>query len=285
MSDKERQMAELGKINVLQIKRVRDYGAHLDGGGLGDILLKYRELPAGCQAGDAVEVFLYLDREGRLRATRQLPVATVGQFAFLPVVANSSTGSYLDWGLEKDLFVPRSEQQERMEEGKEYLVYIFLDEESNRITASTKLDKFLSAEIPPYQENEEVDLYIYAQTDLGYKALVDEAFSGILYKNEIFRKLSVGQQLKGYIKKVRDDLKIDLTLQKVGAQGSEAVAQTILQALIKNGGKISVTDKSPPDEIYSLFGISKKSFKKAVGALYKKRLITIEADGIRRVRT
>ena len=278
-------MAELGKINILQVKRVRDYGAHLDGGELGDIRLKYRELPRDCRPGDEVEVFLYLDREGRLRATRHLPVVTVGQFASLPVVAKSSTGAYLDWGLEKDLFVPRSEQQEPMEEGKSYLVYVFIDEETNRITASSKLDKFLSEDIPPYQVNDEVDLLVYAQTNLGYKALVNQAHSGIIYQNEVFQKLSVGQHLKGYIKKVREDLKIDISLQKLGAQRSEAVTQTILQTLIKNGGKIAVTDKSPPEEIYSLFGVSKKTFKKAIGALYKKRLITIEADGIRRIRT
>ncbi len=278
-------MAELGKINTLTVKRTRDYGAHLDGDELGDILLKYKEVPEHCQAGDEVEVFLYIDREGRLRATTQIPVAEVGQFAALPVVANTSSGTYLDWGLEKDLFVPRSEQQGGMEEGQSYLVYIFIDELTNRITASSKLDKFLSEEIPPYQENEEVELLIYAQTDLGYKALVDQAYSGILYKSEVFQELSIGQQLPGYIKKVREDLKIDLSLQKIGAQRTDAVSQTILQTLIKNGGHLAVTDKSPPEEIYNLFGVSKKTFKKAIGGLYKRRKITMDANGITRVRT
>lgn len=278
-------MIELGKINKLTIKRTRDYGAHLDGGEEGgDILLKHRDLPEHCRAGDVVEVFLYLDREDHLRATTRMPFAMVGQFACLRVVAITSSGAYLDWGLEKDLFVPRSEQQEPMEEGKSYLVFIFVDELTHRITASTRLEKFLSEEIPPYQEGEEVELLIYAQTDLGYKALVDHTYSGIIYKNEVFQKLSIGQQLHGYIKKVREDLKIDLCLQRSGHQGVDDVARTIMQAIIKNGGRIALTDKSPPDEIYALFGISKKAFKKAVGSLYKKRLVTIDADGIKQVR-
>ena len=278
-------MAEIGKINRLTVKRIRDYGAHLDGGDLGDILLKYKEVPADCQAGDELDVFLYYDRDDRLRATTTMPEATVGQFATLPVRATTSAGSFLDWGLEKDLFVPKSEQQERMEVGKSYPVYVFLDEITERITASAKLDKYLSEEIPPYQVNDEVDLLIYAQTELGYKALVDQKYSGVIYKNEVFQELSAGQLLKGYIKKVRDDLKIDLSLQKVGAQRSDDASQAIMQILIKNGGRIAITDKSPPEVIYNMFGVSKKTFKKAIGALYKKRLITIDATGITRIRT
>jgi len=277
-------MAEIGKINKLTVKRIRDYGAHLDGGELGDIRLKHKEVPPNCQAGDELDVFLYYDRDDLLRATTRMPAATIGQFATLPVRATTSAGSFLDWGLEKDLFVPKSEQQERMEVGESYLVYLFMDQYSERITASAKLDKFLSEEIPPYQENEEVDLLIYAQTDLGYKALVNQAHSGVIYKSEVFQELVVGQQLKGYVKKVREDLKIDLSLQKVGAQRSDAVAQTILQVLIKNNGRIKVTDKSPPEVIYDMFGVSKKTFKKAVGGLYKKRLITIDGEGITRIR-
>ena len=277
-------MAEIGKINRLTVKRIRDYGAHLDGGELGDIRIKHKEVPPNCQTGDELDVFLYYDRDDLLRATTRMPAATVGQFATLPVRATTSAGSFLDWGLEKDLFVPKSEQQETMEVGESYLVYLFVDVYSERITASAKLDKYLSEEIPPYQENEEVDLLIYAQTDLGFKALVNQAHSGVIYKSEVFEELVVGQQLKGYVKKVREDLKIDLSLQKVGAQRGDAVSQTILQVLIKNDGRIKVTDKSPPEVIYKMFGVSKKTFKKAIGGLYKKKLITLDADGITRVR-
>ena len=277
-------MAELGKVNRLTVKRIRDYGAHLDGGELGDILLKYNDVPENCLAGDEVEVFVYADREERLRATTSLPYATVDEFALLPVVANTSTGTYLDWGLEKDLFVPKSLQQVQMEVGKSYLVYIFIDEFTHRVTASTKIDKFLSCEPPDYQNGEEVELVIYDQTDLGYKALVNSSHSGIIYENEVFQELSIGQHLQGFIKKIREDQKIDLTLQRLGAKGAEDVSKTILQAIIKRGGKINVTDKSPPEEIYAMFGVSKKIFKKAIGALYKRRLVTIEVDGIKQVR-
>ncbi|MCG2746309.1 MAG: S1-like domain-containing RNA-binding protein [Desulfobulbaceae bacterium] len=273
-------MAQIGKINKLRVKRIRDYGAHLDGGELGDILLPIKDVPEKCQAGDEVEVFVYTDREDHLRATTQKPQATVGQFAGLRVVASTSSGAFLHWGLEKDLLVPKSEQQDKMAEGKSYIVFVFLDEKTKRITASTKLDKFLSPQPPDYKEGEEVDLLIYEKTDLGYKAIVNHSHGGMVYKNEVFQKLFNGQQLKGYIKKIREDLKIDLSLQKPGYQGVDDISQAILKALKDHGGRIAVTDKSPPEDIYSLFGVSKKTFKKAIGALYKKRLITLDPNGI-----
>ncbi len=273
-------MAKIGDINRLKVKRTRDYGAHLDGGESGDILLPGREMPGGCQAGDEIEVFVYRDREERLRATSQKPRVMVGQFASLPVVANTTSGAYLDWGLPLDLFVPKSEQLERMTVGKSYVVYVFLDLETGRITASTKLEKFLSHHPPPYKEGEEVALLVYARSELGYKAVVNQSHGGILYKNEVFRAVAPGQALKGYIKKIRDDGKIDLSLQPSGYRGVEELAQTILKTVKARGGQLALTDKSPPAEIYALFGVSKKSFKEALGALYKKKLITIEAKGI-----
>lgn len=273
-------MAQIGRINTLTIKRTRAYGAHLDGGELGDILLKSRDVPENCQSGDAIEVFIYTDREDHLRATTQKPKATVGQFAVLQVVENSAAGAYLDWGLELDLFVPKSEQQDRMEEGRSYVVYVVLDEKNNRIMASSKVDKFLSSTPPDYAEGEEVDLLIYDRTDLGYRAVVNQSHGGILYKNEVFQKLYLGQQVKGYIKKIREDLKIDLSLQAPGYQGVDDVSLAILETIKDHGGRIGVTDKSQPEEIYSLFGVSKKTFKKAIGALYKKRLIVIDSSGI-----
>jgi predicted RNA-binding protein (virulence factor B family) len=274
-------MAEIGRINKLTIKRKLDYGAYLDGGESGDILLPKKYVPKKCQPGDEVEVFVYVDREERLRATTQKPYATVGQFAKLRVVANSSSGAYLDWGLQKDLLVPKREQHAKMEEGKSYIVFVFLDKKTNRITASSKLDKFLDLQPPSYNEGEEVDLFICYKTDLGYKAVVNNSHWGMVYKNEVFQKLHIGQQLKGYIKIIREDLKIDISLQQSGYQRVDNISQSILKTIKDFGGSIAVTDKSPPEDIYSLFGVSKKTFKKAIGALYKKRLITIDTNGIK----
>jgi predicted RNA-binding protein (virulence factor B family) len=277
-------MAQIGRINKLTIKRKRDYGAHLDGGESGDILLPKKYVPAKCRPGDEVEVFVYVNKEDRLRATTQKPYATVGQFAKLRMVANSSAGAFLDWGLQKDLLVPRREQHARMEEGKSYVVYIFLDEKTNRITASAKLDKFLGLEPPDYDEGAEVDLLICDKTDMGYKAVVNNAHWGMIYKNEVFQKLYIGQQLKGYIKKIRADHKIDLRLQQSGYEKIDDISRSILKVIKDHGGRIAVTDKTRPEDIYTLFGVSKKTFKKAIGALYKKRLITMDTNGIKLAR-
>ncbi|MBU0479922.1 MAG: GntR family transcriptional regulator [Proteobacteria bacterium] len=277
-------MAEIGKINRLTVKRVRDYGVHLDGGESGDILLPYKYVAKDCQAGDEVEVFVYQDKENHLRATTSKPFATVGQFARLRVAAKSSAGAFLDWGMQKDLLLPKSEQPARLDEGKAYNVYIFLDEKSGRITASAKLDKFLDRKPASYEEGEEVSLFILEKTELGYRAVVNHAHTGMLYKNEIFQPLSIGQELKGYIKKIREDGKLDLCLQQGGYGKIDDVSKRILDTIRNHGGKIKVTDKTPPEEIYTLFGISKKVFKKAVGALYKKRLITMDDFGIKLIR-
>ena len=276
-----KKMAQVGRVNKLTVSRVRDYGIHLDGGESGDILMLKKQAPAKCEPGDEVTVFVYGDGPGRLRATARIPYAEVGRFAKLRVKANSAAGSFLDWGLQKDLLVPKKEQHAPMEEGKSYVVFVFLDEKSNRITASSKLDKFLSQEPPGYKEGEAVDLVIYGQTDMGYKAVVNNSHGGMIYKNEVFQKISIGQQIKGYIKRIRPDNKIDLSLQQPGYQKVDAVARNILSALKDHGGSLAVTDNSPPAEIYSLFGISKKTFKMAVGALYRKRLISMDANGIR----
>ncbi|RKX58934.1 MAG: GntR family transcriptional regulator, partial [Thermodesulfobacteriota bacterium] len=272
-------MVKIGRINKLTIKRRLDYGAHLDGGESGGILLPKKYVPKKCQPGDEVEVFVYVDREERLRATTQKPYVTVGQFAKLRVVANSSSGAYLDWGLQKNLLVPKREQHAKMEEGKSYVVFVFLDKKNNRITASSKLDKFLDLQSPNYDEGEEVDLFICYKTDLGYKTIVNNSHWGMIYKNEVFQRLHIGQQLKGYIKIIREDLKIDISLQQSGYQRVDNISQSILKTIKDLGGSIAVTDKSPPEDIYSMFGMSKKTYKKAIGALYKKRLITINTNG------
>lgn len=274
-------MAEIGRINRLIITRIREYGAHLDGGESGDILLPKPDVPEHCKPGDAVEVFVYVHVTDRLRATTRKPYATVGEFARLRVKANTAAGAFLDWGMPKDLLVPRREQVTGMEAGRSYLVYVFLDAKSNRIIASARLDRFLSREPPDYAEGQAVDLLIYEETDLGYKALINSSHGGLLYKNEVFQKLAIGQQLRGYIKNIREDQKINLILQKTGYQRVDGVSQDILKKIKELGGRIAITDKSPPEEIYARFGVSKKTFKKAIGTLYKKRLISMDANGVK----
>ena len=277
-------MVQIGKMNRLSVKGIQAYGIHLDGGEYGDILLRGTHVTQNNQALDKdnkIEVFVYVDKEQRLLATIQKPYATAGEFAYLRVKTSTAAGAFLDWGIENDLFVPKSEQQDNMREGKSYVVFIFLNEQNNRITASSKLDKFLDLQPPEYEEGEKVDLIIYARTDLGYNAVVNGSHVGIIYENEVFQKLVIGQRLQGYIKKIREDLKIDLRLQQSGYQRVDEVSETILNIIKDCGGMVAVTDKSPPDDIYNLFGVSKKVFKKAVGSLYKKRLIIIDVDGIR----
>jgi predicted RNA-binding protein (virulence factor B family) len=270
-------------MNRLLVKGTQAYGIHLDGGVAGDILLRDKVAVEKYQAGDEIDAFVYVDREQRLVATTRKPSAMVGDFALLRVVTNSAAGAFMDWGLENDLFVPKSEQQDNMREGKSYVVFIFLSEKHNRITASSKLDKFLDLQPPVYAEEEEVDLLVYARTDLGYSAVVNSCHSGMIYENEVFQKLVIGQRLQGYVKKIRQDHKIDLRLQQTGYQQVDTLSQTILDTLKDRGGMVAVSDKSPPEEIYALFGVSKKVFKKAIGALYKKRRIVIAPDGIRLV--
>lgn len=274
-------MAEIGKINHLTVIRELEFGVYFDGGELGKILLPRRQVDRHYENGEVVEVFIYRDSDDRLLATTRRPLAEVGEFAWLRAAAVTEFGAFLEWGLPKDLLVPFREQKQKMEAGKYYLVYIYLDEKSGRIVASSKLDKFINPHPPEYQEGQEVTLLIYQQTDIGYSAIINQAHWGLLYNSEVFQKISPGQKLSGYIAKVREDGKIDLTLHKPGYDKVEAVAENIIRRLIEEGGFIAVTDKSAPEKIYQLFGVSKKTYKMAVGALYKQKLIVIEKDGIR----
>jgi uncharacterized protein len=273
-------MLQIGKMNTLKIKEIRAAGVYLDTGGISDIFISKKSVPASSQLGDTLEVFVSVDKNNALQGTLQKPLAIVGEYAMLRVVSDSPAGAFLYWGMENDLLVPKAEQQQKMVQGQSYVVFIFLSEKTNRIVASSKLDKFLSTESPDYKEGEEVDLLLFEKTDLGYRALVNRAHAGMIYTNEVFQQLRIGQRVKGYINKIRDDQKIDLILQQPGYQGVDGVSQNILAIIQEHGGKVPVTDKSPPDEIYALFSVSKKVFKKAIGALYKKRIIRIEADGI-----
>lgn len=273
-------MLQIGKMNTLKITGIQAHGVHLDAGEGKDIFLLKKSVPPESRVGDELEVFVYVDKENTLQGSLQKPYATVGEYAVLQVVSDSSAGAFMRWGMENDLLVPKAEQQHKMVQGQSYVVFVFLSAKTNRIVASSKLDKFLSRESPAYKEGEEVELIVFEETDLGYRALINRNHAGMIYSNEVFQQLRIGQQLKGYINKIREDQKIDLILQQSGYEGVDAVSQSILRIIQEHGGKVSVTDKSPPDDIYAMFSVSKKVFKKAIGALYKKRIVRIEPDGI-----
>lgn len=274
-------MAILGKINPLKVVKLVDFGLYLDGGSDGEILLPKRYMPEGVEVGDTLSVFIYNDSEDRIIATTEKPLALVGEFAFLEVVEVSEPGAFLEWGLMKQLFVPYREQREPMVVGRSYPVFVYVDFESHRITASSKLARFVDTSRPDLNEGDQVDLMIYQRTDLGWKAIVNQQYSGVLYENEVFQPLSIGQTLKGYIKQVRPDDKLDLVLQKPGFEKVDDFTLILYERLKAAGGFLPVTDKSPSEQIYNLFGVSKKTFKKAVGDLYKRRLIVLEEAGIR----
>ena len=270
---------QLGKINTLTVARRADHGLYLSGGPE-DILLPNKYVPEGTEIGDEIDVFLYLDSEERLIATTEKPLAEVGDFAWLRVAWVNNFGAFLDWGLMKDLFVPFREQKMKMQKDHSYLVHVHLDPETYRIMASAKVERYLSEDYPPYHGGDEVDCLIWQKTDLGFKAIVDNRFAGLLFDDEIFRQLHSGDRLKAYVKQVRPDGKIDLSLQKKGQRAVEDFSDVLLRHLQTNGGHTPLGDKSPAEEIYAVFGVSKKVFKKAVGDLYRRRLITIAADGL-----
>lgn len=274
-------MTEIGKINHLEVVKEVDFGIYLDGGDLGEILMPKRYVPEGTMLGDVLEAFIYLDSEDRLLATTEKPLAMVEEFALLEVVSVAPVGAFLNWGLPKDLFVPFREQRKPMEVGQKYLVYVYLDTDTKRIAASSKIEHYLDNIPVDYDENEEVDLIIVNETDLGYNAIIDNCHLGILYKNEVFQPLNSGDRVPGFIKKIRTDGKIDLCLQKSGYEKISSFVDRIIVELQKNKGFLPLTDKSSPEEIYKVFKISKKNFKAAIGALYKKRFVALEENGIR----
>ena len=272
---------KLGRYNQLEVVKKVEFGVYLDGDEDGEILLPKKYVPEDCEEGDMLNVFIYLDMEERLVATTLQPYAQVGDFACLEVAWVNEYGAFLDWGLMKDLFVPFREQKAKMQKGRRYVVHIHVDEESYRIMASAKVERYLSDERPEYQPGEEVEVMVWQRTDLGYKVIVDNKFSGMLFHNEVFRQLEIGMRLPAYIKQVRPDGKIDLELQKAGFHKVDDFAEVLLQYIRDNGGRTSINDKTDAETIYDAFGVSKKTFKKAVGNLYRKRLIVLEDGGIR----
>jgi Uncharacterized protein conserved in bacteria len=271
---------DLGKFNTLEVVKEVDFGIYLNGGEDGEILLPKRYVPEECEIGQDLNVFIYLDNEERLVATTLTPLIEVGQFAYLEVAWVNEYGAFLNWGLMKDLFVPFREQKQKMQIGEKYIVYAHVDDDSYRIVASAKVERYLSKSQPSYQPGEEVQILVWQKTTLGFKAIVENSYSGLLYENEIFQSLHTGMRLKAYVKQVREDGKIDLILQKPGFEKVDDFSKTLLDYIKDKGGRIALNDKSPAEDIYAIFGVSKKTFKKGVGDLYKKHLILLSDNGI-----
>lgn len=278
-------MIQVGQYNTLRVVKEVEFGIYLDGGEAGEILLPAKYVPQDTKVDDEIEVFIYHDSEDRLIATTEEPYIMAGEFAFLETQMVNHVGAFLDWGITaKDLFVPFAEQRASMRQGGIYLVYAYIDDMSGRIVASSKVDKFLDNTPPQYDINQEVELLVVQETDLGYKVIVDNKHWGMVYKNEIFTEVGAGDFLTGYVKKVREDEKLDISLQPVGyrqAVGDGALATRIMEQLQQAGGFLPYGDKTDAQIIADTFGCSKKNFKKAIGALYKAQRITISPDGIR----
>ena len=275
---------ELGRYNLLRIVKRVDFGYYLDGGEVhGEILLPNGEISEGAHLsiGQDVEVFLYLDTEERLVATMKSVLAQVGDFAWLEVAWVNNFGAFLHWGPMKDLFVPFREQKMKMQKGRHYLVHVHLDQDTYRIMASAKVERYLRDDMPPYQTGDAVDILVWQKTELGFKVIVDNAYAGLLYDTQVFRALHSGDRVKAFVGKVREDGKLDIMLQRPGIAAAADFADVLLEHLRNNGGHTPLCDKSPAEEIYAVFGVSKKVFKKAVGDLYRRRLITIQPDGMR----
>ena len=273
-------MADLGRYNTLTILRRTDFGVFLDGGDLGDILLPRKYVTDSMLVGEPLKVFLYNDSEDRLIATTLQPRAQVDECAYLKVVSTNHYGAFLDWGLPKDLLVPFSEQQQKLQEGYSYTVFLFVDTETQRIAASTRLEDWLALDASHFKPRQAVELLIYGKSDLGFKAVVDGTYLGQLYTNEVFRPLHYGEKVNGFIKQLRPDGRIDLMLQLPSHIERDQLSKTIIEYLQQNEGISLLTDKSPPDAIYQAFGVSKSNYKKALGKLYRERLIIIDKHQI-----
>ena len=274
-------MASIGKYNTLPVVAINDSGAYLNADNLGEVLLPNRFIPENCQINDDIKVFIYLDSADRITATTEKPLVEVDQFASLKVSQVNKIGAFLDWGLPKDLLVPFNQQHTTMEVGKYYLVRVFLDLKTNRLVASSKLDKFIDIWPAEYQKWDKVKLMIGNKTDLGFKAIINDLHWGLLYDNEIFKPLRIGKKITGYIKQVREDGRIDLSLTRPGEGKVNDFSDKLLAHIAEHNGFSPLHDKSDPELIKRILGVSKKTFKATVGNLMKKGKITIETNGIR----
>ena len=273
-------MVKVGEYNTLKVLREVDFGVYLEDGGEG-ILLPKRFVPSETKVGDELNVFLYHDSESRLIATTQRPYGIVGDIVKLKAVTVTNLGAFLDWGLMKDIFVPKSKQQGIMREGAEYLVKIYIDEQTGRVAATEKLELFLSNDQLSVKEMDVVDLIVYRRTDIGYVVIINNVHTGVLHSNEIYQDIETGKKFKGFIKKIRPDNKIDVVVGKPGYNKVEDEAGKIMRLLHENNGYLPYHDKSDPEEIYSFFGMSKKVFKMTTGKLYKDRKIEFTKTGIK----
>lgn len=273
-------MIRVGQFNRLKVIKEVPFGIYLDGDDWGEILLPGKFVPKGTQVNDVIEVFVYFDSEDKIIATTQRPRTRLGNCAFLKVIDVNSVGAFLDWGLDKDLLVPGPEQQRPMEKDKSYIVYVKQDNKG-RIIASSKLDHFLDKSPARFKQGEEVSLLIAETTELGNKVIINDRHWGLIHSGDIFQSLSYGKRMPGYIKTIREDGKIDVSLRKMGQDSIHELAERILTELHKNGGFLALHDKSSPVDIQRALGESKKSFKSAIGNLYKRGEISIESNGIR----
>lgn len=273
-------MAEIGRLNNLQVLRSVDFGLYLDAGELDSILLPIRYVPEGAKVGDWLDVFIYLDSEDRLICTTETPRVMVGECANLKVVSTTPIGAFVDWGLSKDLLVPFGEQVVPMEVDQSYPVFAFIDPRTKRITGSTKIGRHLSEMALYLAPEQPVEFLIYQRTDLGYMGVIENRCLGLLFHQDILQPIDIGQRLKGFVKEIRHDNKVTLCLQLQGQEARDELSQQILDDLKANGGTSTLTDKSSPDAIYKKFNASKASYKRALGALYKQRQIKIEKDKV-----
>ena len=273
-------MINIGEFNTLSIARQTDNGFYLVDDEENEVLLPNNYIEKGWGVGDEVSVFVFNDSEDRLTATNITPKIKLDDFALLQCNAINSVGAFMDWGLPKDLFVPFKEQKTKFRESKHYVVAMYLDYESERLVASNKIDSFLEFDEINLTINQEVGIMIYERTPLGYNCIINRLYKGLIYENEVFRDLNIGEQTVGYIKTVREDNKIDVSLQKVGFKAQDANQEKILNILKGDAGYIGLTDKSKPEEIYEELKMSKKAFKKAIGGLYKQKVIWLKKDGI-----
>lgn len=273
-------MIKIGQFNVLKAARVSENGMYLIDEEGQEVLLPNKYVPGDMLLEDEIEVFIYNDSKDRLTATTKTPKIKCNEFAYLKVKEVNPYGAFLDWGLEKDLLVPFSEQKVKLKEGQSYIVYMYLDTKTDRLVASSKINRFFEREHIELTIGEEVELLVGETMEIGVNVIINNQYSGLIFKNELFQAIQIGNKLRGYIKNIRADQKIDVSLQKQGYQNVEPNAQKILDRLKKNEGFLNLNDKSDPSEISTQLQMSKKTFKKAIGSLYKKRIIRIEKDGI-----
>lgn len=273
---------EIGKTNRLKVLKSTPQGLYV-GDDVEEILLPNKYIPEGTEMGDTLDVFIYIDSEDRLIATNLEPYAQRDEFAYLTVKAVTSVGAFMDWGLEKDLLVPFKEQLDKMYEGQGYLVYVYLDDVTDRLVATSHINRFLELEEIPFTEGDEVEILMGGEGERGFTAIINNKYRGLVYKNQVFKNVRPGDRTKAYIKQVREDLKIDLELEKSGIEKIDPLSQRLLQTLKEKEGFLKLHDKSDPEDIKNQLQMSKKNFKKAVGTLFKQRIIVIENDGIRMI--